>query len=96
MLTGSPTVKDEDDEYIPTFNPKDQYNHKSERHRDEEIAFIESDYNDVDKLLSLQKKSSRQPHYFQITMNELINAQLHDKFCSDICRSLNEGKVCAF
>ena len=29
-------------------------------------------------------------------MNELINARLHDKFCSEICRLLNEGKICAF
>ena len=28
-------------------------------------------------------------------MDELIHAQLNDKFCFDICRSLNYEEVCA-
>ena len=50
-------------EDIPAFNPKDEYNGKSERDRDEEIAFIESDYNDVDELFALQESRARQPNY---------------------------------
>ena len=91
LLTGSPTVEDDDEEEIPAFNPKGEYNRKSEQDHDDEISFIENDYNDFDELLPLQKPSAPQTQYDQITLDELINAQLHDKFCSDICRSLNEG-----
>ena len=62
LLTGSPTVEDEDEEEIPALNSKGKYNRKSEKDRDVDNGFIESDYNDVDELLALQEPSAPQPN----------------------------------
>ena len=51
--------------------------------------FTEADYDPVDQILELQEERTKHVHFDQITMHELISAQLHDAFCSDICRRLN-------
>ena len=50
----------------------------------------------MDQILALQEQRTKHVHFDQITMDELISAQLHDAFCSDVCRRLNEGEGLPF
>ena len=45
----------------------------------------------MDQILALQEARIKHVHFDQITMEELISAQLHDAFCSDVCLHLNEA-----
>ena len=50
----------------------------------------------MDQILALQEERTQHVHFDQITMDELISAQLHDVFCADVCRRLNEGNGVPF
>ena len=50
----------------------------------------------MDQILVLQEERTKNLHFDQITMDELISAQLHDVFCADVRRRLNEGEGVRF
>ena len=50
----------------------------------------------MDQILVLEEEQTKHVNFDQITMDELISVQLHDAFCSDVCRRLNEGEGLPF
>ena len=46
----------------------------------------------MDKILELQEARTKHVHFDKIAMEELISAQFHDVFCSEVYRRFNEGE----
>lgn len=63
----------------------------------DEVDFIDVEYNDADKLLAtLESPKPSNAKGKSIVVEELLQAQLHDAFCAEIHRKLNEGEVQGF
>ena len=62
---------------------------------DVEEDFLKAELEPVDELLVIQQMPN-DVQFDPILMDEFITAQLHDLFCSDVCRHLNEEEGLAF
>ena len=92
LLTESPTTTDDDDDAIPASSSENEKKGKTSEPKSDDIKdFTEADYDPVDQILAFQEERTKNVHFDQITMDELISAQLHDLFCAYVCRRLNEG-----
>ena len=103
LLTGSPTVNDDENDVIPTFTLTDDTASDTDSHMStstvtdessdddaDHSEFLEPEYSEIDHVLATQP--APQPLNFnQITLEELVVAQHNDAFCAEISRRLNEG-----
>ena len=98
LLTRSPKKTHDDYNDIPAFSLENETARKPSdpTESDENNDFTEVDNGPVDQILALQEARTKHVHFDQITMDELISAQLHDAFCSDVFRRLNEGEGLPF
>lgn len=61
--------------------------------QEEEDDFWEPEYEEYDNELITQNAREDEPQFAKFILQELISAQYHERFCSDICRRLNEGET---
>ena len=95
LLIGSPNTTDDGYDDIPVFSLENEITRKPSdpTESDENNDFTEVDYDPLDQILAIQEERTNHVHFDQITIEELISAQLHDAFCSDGYRRINEGRV---
>ena len=106
LLTATPTNVNGDDDDIPAFlldACDDPLNISSsmvstdpDNSSDRFTEFSERDYAPIDNILATLDNPSSDVTFTPITMEELVSAQFHDRFCSDIHRRLNEGEGLSF
>lgn len=57
---------------------------------------MEPEDDEIDHLLANRDDLDDKPQLSHISLEELLSAQFHDRFCSEICRRLNEGENLSF
>lgn len=93
LITGARTEPNYPDD-IPAFSMESEADPQlDDTYPYPDDASIEDDYYQINRILEAEKKQPRDLHLSQITLQELIFAQLHDAFCSEIHQKIDEGRV---
>ena len=96
LLTGTPMdVNGDNDDDIPALllDIEDNVNYSNiEKTSTLTEEFMEIDYAPVDETLATLEEPSVDVMITPITMEELLSAQLHGRFCSDTLIRLNQGE----
>ena len=100
LLTGAPTVNDDENDVIPTFMIEPESSDASStptvdvdtsQDNDEDTEeFLEVEYAEIDHVLAAQP-APKALNFNKITLEELLVSHHNDAFCVEVSRRLNKG-----